>query len=420
MVFNKQLSPSFWVKIALINFLIVSILGLAMRLKMVLPMPWINQKFLLHSHSHFAFTGWVTHALMVFILVLFSQQAGIRNEEGLGRTGNRLVLANIVTAYGMLGTFIWQGYGFYSITFSTLSILISYLFTFYVWQILKKPSFTSMPTEVKKWFRFAVLLLIFSSIGTFVLSYLMATNNVDPRKQLGAVYFYLHFQYNGWFLFSCFGLLHHWMHKNGLVLKSGNLLFSVFAIAVIPTYMLSVLWWKMPVWVYILVIFASLAQIIVYAIWFVELYKKVKIFKTFANSLVRFILIIVGTAFFIKLLLQVLSLHPELSQIAYGYRPIIIGYLHLVLLVVISLFIWAFGLANHFIIDNPLVRFGVYIMITGILLNEIILMVQGLAGIFRLNIPYTTQSLAGVSVVIFIGIFIGLYGQKRKYFSNKL
>ncbi|HZH54398.1 MAG TPA: hypothetical protein VFD72_02000, partial [Sphingobacteriaceae bacterium] len=130
-----------------------------------------------------------------------------------------------------------------------------------------------------------------------------------------------------------------------------------------------------------------------------------------STVLVRFLLLVVGLAFCIKLLLQVLSLLPDLSQLAYGYRPIVIGYLHLVLLAIISLFILAYALTHKYILENRVSAFGLYLLVVGILFNELVLMVQGLSGMLRVYIDYTHQSLVVASAVICIGILVAFSGQ---------
>lgn len=410
----QRISTQVWLKIALFNLLLVGILGLTMRLKMILPLPWINQKFLLHAHSHFAFAGWVTHALMALVLIVLSKslKESPGGRQSMSPRAQYLVLANLLTSYGMLGTFLVQGYALYSITFSTLSIVVSYFFAAHIWKLTKSQQEHQSRTMVNHWFRAAVLLLVFSSLGTFVLSYLMATHNIDARKQLAAVYFYLHFQYNGWFLFACFGLFHHWLQQHGIHLKRAGTLFRVFTAASLPTYFLSVLWWKdMPDWLYWLVVFLTIAQLMAWTYWFMEVMGRRKEFKAVSSILVRVIWLVVGLALCIKLLLQALSLFPDLSQLAYGYRPIVIGYLHLVLLVIVSLFILAYAFSDKHLIENKLSKVGMYLSLIGILLNEVILMVQGLSGMLRIYVDHTHQSLVVASAMICMGMVLALMGQ---------
>jgi hypothetical protein len=35
----------------------------------------------------------------------------------------------------------------------------------------------------------------------------MVTKNIHQNEYLASIYYYLHFQYNGWFFFACMGLL---------------------------------------------------------------------------------------------------------------------------------------------------------------------------------------------------------------------
>lgn len=415
MQFPYSISAKKWMSIAVVNFLIVGLLGLLMRLKMVLPMPWVQQKFLLHSHSHFAFSGWVTHALMVLMFILIGT-SGNHISEKTRKQGTWLILANLIVAYGMLITFAIQGYARFSITFATLSIFISYFFALSLWKQINIWVKQTAKTLVGKWFKAALIFLVFSSLGTFALSYLMATHNIDAQKQLASVYFYLHFQYNGWFLFTCFGLFHHWLSTKGIRFRHANKLFYTFLGAAVPTYFLSVLWWKhMPNWLYILVVLFTIAQLVVWFLWIIEVWKKIAdVFKN-VRWVIRLLLFVVAAAFSIKLLLQSLSLIPDLSQLAYGFRPIVIAYLHLVLLVVISLFILAYSFLNNNLANNSIARMGIFVIVFGVLVNEVILMVQGLSGIFRVYINYTPQLLVFASAIICLGILSLLIGQKSRF-----
>ncbi|MCG7859310.1 hypothetical protein MD537_20200, partial [Flavihumibacter sediminis] len=57
-----------WIRLALFNLLLVALAGLVLRLKILLPLPWIHHKHLLHAHSHFAFAGWISLFLMGAII----------------------------------------------------------------------------------------------------------------------------------------------------------------------------------------------------------------------------------------------------------------------------------------------------------------------------------------------------------------
>src|SRR5690349_17095422 len=121
-----------WQKISLFNLFLVSLLGVTLRYKIVFSLPFIDQKFLLHAHSHFAFAGWISQVLMAFIAkYLYEKDVNIRMQKY-----QRLLLVNVITAYGMLLSFPFEGYGLFSIIFSTLNIVVSYAFAFFVWKDL--------------------------------------------------------------------------------------------------------------------------------------------------------------------------------------------------------------------------------------------------------------------------------------------
>mgnify|MGYP000945526006 CR=1 FL=1 len=127
-----KFNAKFWLKFSLVNLLIVALIGLLMRYKIGFYFPFLDQKHLQHSHSHFAFSGWISHTLMV-LMVAFLGKKGLRKKElenGFG-VYNKILIANLICAYGMLVFFIIQGYGAFSILFSTGSIIVSCFFGYY-------------------------------------------------------------------------------------------------------------------------------------------------------------------------------------------------------------------------------------------------------------------------------------------------
>ena len=96
-----------WLRIAVFNLLLVAFLGLVMRYKIAFSLPFITQKYFLNAHSHFAFAGWITQALMTFIAFYIA-----KNKASFSlKKYNRLLIANLITAYGMLFCFPFEGYG---------------------------------------------------------------------------------------------------------------------------------------------------------------------------------------------------------------------------------------------------------------------------------------------------------------------
>ena len=65
---------SLFVKIGIFNLTIVAMIGTLMRYKIGFDFPYLDQKYLLHGHSHFAFAGWVTHILFTLLVAFLNQQ----------------------------------------------------------------------------------------------------------------------------------------------------------------------------------------------------------------------------------------------------------------------------------------------------------------------------------------------------------
>lgn len=406
MFFNSK----FWLKFSLINLLFVAALGLLMRYKIEFDFPFFYQKNLLHSHSHFAFSGWISHTLMV-LLILFLENKTKNLPKKLTEKYNKILLANLICAYGMLLFFIIQGYGLISIFFSTSSLVVSYIFAFLFIKDLKQISSEDLSVN---WFKGALFFNVLSSLGTLALAYMMATKNIHQEEYLASIYYYLHFQYNGWFFFACMGLLFSFLNLKSSENPYYKKVFTLFFISCIPAYFLSTLWLDLPLWVYILTVIAAFVQ--VYA-WFKFLFIIIKTKKEFIANFplfLKYIILFVGFALSIKLLLQLGSTIPALSQLAFGFRPIVIAYLHLVLLAIISLFLLFYIYANQLINNAKMVQIGIVVFSIGVLINEFVLAIQGIASFSYTIIPYVNFMLLMAALVLFTGIGITAFYSIKK------
>ena len=390
----------FWLKISFINLLFVAILGLLMRYKIGFEFPFLNQKNLQQAHSHFAFAGWISHTIMVLMLVFLANKKP-KSTNVLWKKYNIVLSANLLCAYVMLIAFIIQGFALITIVFSTLSIIVACVFAYLYFQDLKP-----VPKDdlAKNWFKGALFFNIISSLGNFALAYMMITKNIHQKEYLVSVYYYLHFQYNGWFFFACIGLLVGLLELRASENAFYERFFYLFFAACIPAYFLSTLWLDLPIWIYLLTVFAAIIQ--VYA-WFkflaIIIKTKAKIINNYPTFL-RNIILLAGFALTIKLFLQLGSTIPALSQLAFGFRPIVIAYLHLILLAVISLFLLVYIFATNLIPMNNGLKKGLIIFTIGVFLNEIILAVQGIAGFSYTGIPYVNELLFGAAIVLVIGV----------------
>lgn len=395
-----------WLNLCVFNFLIVCLFGLLMRSKLLFSVPWIDQKNIMHAHSHYAFSAWVSQLLMLFMIKSVFK---LESDNSVPKIYAIILGLNQLLSIGMLICFSINGYFVGSIIFSFLVVLLSYVFSVYIFRDISK---TKIPVAIKYLFNASIFFNVFSTLGTYGLIYLKATHSFDSLKQLASVYFYLHFQYNGWFMIACLGLLLLWIYQ-----KQGRLLLSkrkalLFIITVIPTYFLSVLWWKeFPNYLFFILVLTVIFQL---GIWVKLLYN-----IALGTSLGRvnrgfsFIWIFIAVALLVKLLLQALSVIPSLSQLAYGFRPIVIAYLHLVLLAIISLFLFAYSFAEGLLFRSKLVIRSMFFLLGAVFLNEFFLGMQGVAGIFRVSIEKTNEGLLLATLVMACSITFILIGQLK-------
>lgn len=408
-----KLDIKFWLKFSLLNLCIVAFLGVMMRYKIGFEFPYLDQKHLQHSHSHFAFAGWISHTLMT--LMIYYLQTKIIGFKG--HHYKKTIIANLICSYGMLISFIIQGYGLFSIFFSTASILVSCYFGYQYFKDLKHIDSDYLS---KNWFKAGILFNVFSSFGTFYLAYMMASKNLVQNLYLSSIYFYLHFQYNGWFFFASMGLLFGLLNLRKTDHPFYETSFKLFAIACVPAYFLSTLWLELPLWLYLITVLSALIQVFA---WFKLVSVITKTRGHFMENyvpLLRYILLLVGFALSVKFLLQLGSTIPSLSQLAFGFRPIVIAYLHLVLLAVFSLFLLFYIFNSHLFVLSKNIKFGLAIFTIGVFLNEIILAVQGIASFSYTMIPYVNLQLFAAALVLLFGIGFTSYFSIKKVKNHPL
>lgn len=364
-----------WLKIILFNFLLVAIAGLVMRYKIVWSLPWIHQKHLLHAHSHFAFAGWVSLALYyAMVRRLYPERAP--------RLMNSLLLMQWLASLGMLFTFPLMGYAAPSIFFSTLTIFIGYAFAWYLWKPL------NILGEAGIWIKIGLISNLLSSIGTFFLAWLMQQPGFSQQWYVFSVYFFLHFQYNGWFFFSIIGLyldtsLASKIHSvEATSWKKARILMTI---AVLPALLLSALWMDLGLGFWVVAAIAALLQVLALA-WMIKALHKC---MPELLSPVRYIWFTSFLALSVKIILQLLSCLPGMSVFAFGYRPLVVAYLHLVLLGFVSLFLFGYFLRKGWMQSG----WGVRSIWLAIIINEIVLIIQGLSAIGYLAVPYANEVL---------------------------
>src|SRR5690554_4374933 len=241
-----------YIGVALFYFFLVALMGVLLRLYVITSLPF-NYKFLLHAHSHTALLGWIYLGLTTLIYECFLKPA----EKP--RLYKRIFYFTNICIVGMLITFPIQGYALFSIIFSTLFLFASYWFAWfaikYVPQDYKK-RFSWLLIKTSLWY------LVFSSIGPWAIGGVMAILGPESIWYKSSIYFYLHFQYNGWFVLALLGIFFFLMEEKGIVFDPQKMksFFLLLNLGVLLTMFLSMLWFVPPVWVYILGAIGAVAQ----------------------------------------------------------------------------------------------------------------------------------------------------------------
>ncbi|TXE10641.1 hypothetical protein ES711_01670 [Gelidibacter salicanalis] len=351
------------IAVCLINFLIAALMGLALRYIFVQPLG-INFRYLTHAHSHVAMLGWVYLMLYLLIVHYF-----IPEKKPIY---NRLFWVTQFAVVGMMVSFPFTGYAAISITFSCLHIFCSYYFVRLVW---KNHQVSSPP--IRMLLKSSLVFMLLSTIGVWCLGPAVAILGQASAFYQIAIQFFLHFQFNGWFMLAVLAVFLHQFPIDGSALFKR--FFNTLIAATILTFALPVSWFLFhPLWLLVNAIGVVLQLFSGY--YFLQLLKPH--WTTFWSGISTLTKALYGLAlisFILKIVLQTASIIPLVAQMAHQYRNFVIGFIHLMMLGVISGFLFAFLLQKYPKTNtNKSLSFGIYTFILGFVSTEILLILQGI------------------------------------------
>ena len=377
-----------WIKITILFLLIATFLGVLLRYQMFNPVEGINFKNLLHTHSHIAFMGWIFNALFVGLVYSF-----IPKDFAGAKKYHKLFLAFQLSVLGMLFSFPFQGYGAISIAFSTLHVLLSVVLVVFFVRDQKKLFKRKKPFSL--YFALAAFFfLLLSSFGPFALGYGMAKEVEGPFNQL-AIYFYLHFQYDGWFTFAIFALFYRMLEKEQILYQRSpaRIFFLLMLGSCIPAYAGSTLWTHPGNWVYLSALAGALAQSL--GLWYFAKslngkHNLVKIKQTMPGW-TWFLLCFAFGCFVFNTLMQLMGTIPYFADMAYNVRNFLIFYLHIIFLGFVSLFLFAWLGKYRFFVLKP---FYGWVFLTGFIISQLLIVSQPLLFLFGgYSLPFYYQLL---------------------------
>lgn len=403
----------YWLIICFINFFVAALMGLLLRLMYVAPLESVNFQFLLHGHSHVAMLGWVYLMLYSLIVHFFLPKAAQQKP-----IYNRLFWVTQVSVIGMMIRFPVEGYAFFSIAFSTLHIFCSYCFCRLIWK-------DSRPETVpeKLLLRSALLFMVLSTFGVWCLGPAVGLLGKASAFYQIAIQFFLHFQFNGWFLFAVLALFLHQL-KIKIDEKQFRSFYILLVVSTILTLALPMSWYlDNPAfyWINALGVTLQLAAFLL----FIQIIKPH--FQLFFSNLKKIEKIIYGFSLFslaLKIGIQMVALLPGLDQISHQIRNFVIGYIHLTMLGIISGFLLGFALQNKLLNGTSFWgNWGLKIFLFGFVATEMLLFIQGIYLYFGLGeFPLYHQNLFIASIGLPAGlllIIISKYANPLK-FATKL
>ena len=364
-------------------------MGLALRYSFIGDVG-MNYRYLTHAHSHVAMLGWVY--LMLFLLIV---HYFISDKKAVFNT---LFWVTEFTVIGMMLSFPFQGYAIISITFSTLHIFCSYFFVYLIWKRQKTGSLVT-----QKMLKAALIFMLLSTLGVWCLGPAVSVLGPASAFYQIAIQFFLHFQFNGWFLFAVIALFFHVLQLRDS--KQFRLFFLLLLVSTVLTLGLPIFWFAPHIGLYWINTLGVLMQLIALIV-FLNLIKPYQLFLLKNNS--KLTIYMYAFAIFclvLKIGIQLLSLIPEVSEVIYQHRNLVIGFIHLLMLGVITGFLFAFILQNKWVTFNTSLNFGIYIFIFGFVLTELILIIQG--GMFYFGagvLPHYYLYLLVSSILLPLGI----------------
>ena len=389
-----------WVNVLILNFCVVAFLGFTLRSKILFSIPFLDYNRLLDAHFHFAFGGWVTLTLVVLLIIelltpALKQKRVYQCLPACFLSASWLLLIASPLPANSLGASLC----------STVFILVTYAFAYFFVTDIKQ---SLVSRTVKLLAMCSMVCLVLSSLGIFALAYLFASKSLNTFAYRDALYTYLHLQYNGFFTLSVFAILFQRIEpKMTEEVKQKAYQFSLWlCISTFPSLFLTYLWRDPNIAYRVIAITGSITLLICLA-FFVALALSLKAIYATVTPIVRNMAFLSLGAFTLKIFLQSFTLFPAVGNAVFGDRPVIIGFLHLVFLGFVTLFLIAWFAQNGFLnLNSAFTKLALGVFTTAVILNEAVLMTQGLGAMFIKSSNVFPWLLWALSIMLLIGALL--------------
>lgn len=390
-------------KIGFTYFILAAVLGVVLRSFHSVDIP-INYKFFVHTHSHLALLGWAYVALTTLLYKLFVQDL-ITDKKY-----RYIFWFTQLTLLGMLLTFPFQGYALFSILFSTLFLFASYWF---FWFFRKHVKGKFKKSSAYKCVNAALWYLVISSLGPWALGAVMNIWGPESVWYRLAIYFYLHFLYNGWMLMAIFGLFFHMLERQEI--HPSKKIFKIFFISInlgiLLTFFLSTLFAKPPLVLNVLGGAGAMLQLFALAVLFLFFVRSKARWVPVLSKFQYHLLKTVGLLLVLKMALQLLTALPYFANLAAIYLDFTIGYLHGTFLGVVSISLFLFF---DFFKSIRISKNGYWLYLTGFVITEVLIFLKGIVSWLRLSLfDDYFEVLALGSLLIPLSLLLIVFGKQK-------
>jgi hypothetical protein len=222
---------------------------------------------------------------------------------------------------------------------------------------------------------------VISTFGALALGPLAASGLQATYWYYSSLFLYLHFQYNGFYLFSAIGIVLSMLKQKGVLFPADRVQFirRLLFYSCFPAYLLSILWIEPGLAVVLIAGGAAIVQCLAASLLWSMARADWKKIRNSVSTATSQLLMAGAICFAIKNLLQVGSGIPALAKFISQIRFFILAYLHLVLIGVISFWILAW-MAD--IMKRNIPRSALYCLVTGFIVTEIAMVATPLFGAY--------------------------------------
>lgn len=384
------------------NFLITAILGVVLRYNTIFSINGFLDRYWIHAHSHTGFLGWV-----FVILAIFGFAFLLPKNAKINRRMYRLLIYFQIAVLGMLVTFPFMGYAAPSIIFSTLHMILS---IFYVVVFFNNADSNDLAV---KFMKAGLIFMLISSIGPLALGPIIVGGFRGTEWYDMAIYYYLHFQYNGWFTLAVFALLINFMIRSGIQIdeRKGTILYRLLVLGTIMTLALSALGFDFSVFAQIVGMVGAVLQLWAGILLLKMLFVRADLNKIIINNWAKWFFGIALFSWLLKIVMQFFSSLPTIADFVYLSRDAIMTYLHLSFLGFTSCFVIGLLIANNYLKTGNLIsRIGYMLFLFSVVSMELTIGLRSIPQYLSINLYKSINSILLVeSFLLFVSIFIMLF-----------